>query len=85
MHEHKLTVLYRKALRQQLMPHLHDRLQTSGVQATVIEGGAGKTHVQICTYTCVCCHCACSMGCTILMKALTGCPVLFTALVTAGE
>jgi hypothetical protein len=42
MHEHKLTVLYRKALRQQLMPHLHDKLQQAGVHATVIEGGAGK-------------------------------------------
>lgn len=41
MHEHKLTVLYRKALRQQVMPHLHDSLQQAGVRAMVIEGGAG--------------------------------------------
>lgn len=35
-------MLYRKALREQVLPHLHDKLQQAGVQATVIEGGAGK-------------------------------------------
>lgn len=44
LHEHKLTVLYRKALHDQVMPHLHNSLQQAGVQATVLEGGEGTTN-----------------------------------------
>lgn len=44
MHEHKLTVLYRKVLKDTLLPHLRSSLQQAGVEATVIEGGAGERH-----------------------------------------
>lgn len=47
MHCHKLTVLYRKSLRAQLMPHLHSSLKQAGLSATVIEGGAGETSVRL--------------------------------------
>jgi hypothetical protein len=52
LHEHKLTVLYRKALQDQVMPHLHSSLKQAGVQATLIEGGAGA----------VMCHSASCIG-----------------------
>ena len=41
-HCHKLTVLYRKSLKEQLLPHLHSSLEAAGLQATVIEGGSGE-------------------------------------------
>ena len=41
LHEHKLTVLYRRALREQVLPHLHASLAQAGLRATVIEGGSG--------------------------------------------
>lgn len=48
LHEHTLTVLYRKALREQVMPHLHHSPEQAGVQATVIEGGAGEPAASAC-------------------------------------
>lgn len=41
-------MLYRKALREQVMPHLHHSLEQAGVQATVIEGGTGEPAASVC-------------------------------------
>lgn len=70
MHEHKLTVLYRKVLKDTLLPHLRSSLQQAGVEATVIEGGAGETRRAW--------PCKTGVGC------LYGCRCQMTAVLMAG-
>jgi hypothetical protein len=73
LHEHKLTVLYRKALRDTLLPHLHSTLQQAGVEATVIEGGAGETRRALPCKTGVGClyRCCCQMTAVLMAGMVT--------------
>jgi hypothetical protein len=53
-------VLYRRALREQVLPHLNHSLEQAGVQATVIEGGAGEPAADLC----VCLSAQCTLAAT---------------------